>query len=66
MLTDYLFWLFRVKKIEVHYTPTVEIKDYNVLIDLQPFYYIPIKKKNKLTKQSLNYLIMTIILLEIL
>ena len=28
-----------------YYTPTVEIKDYNVLIDLQPFYDIPIKNK---------------------
>ena len=49
-----------------YYTPTVEIKDYNVLIDLQPFYDIPIKIKIKLTNQLLNYLIMTIILLEIL
>ena len=28
-----------------YYTPTVEIKDYNVLIDLQPFYHIPIRNK---------------------
>ena len=27
-----------------YYTPTVEIKDYNILIDLQPFYDISIKK----------------------
>ena len=30
-----------------YYTPTVEIKDYNVLIDLQPFYDIPIKNKEQ-------------------
>ena len=28
-----------------YYTPTVETKDYNVLIDQQPFYEIPIKNK---------------------
>ena len=27
--------------------PTVEIKDYNVLIDVQPFYDIPIKNKEQ-------------------
>ena len=27
-----------------YYTPTIEIKEYNVLIDLQPFYDTPIKK----------------------
>ena len=26
------------------YTPTVEIKDYNIIIDGEPFYEIPIKK----------------------
>ena len=31
-------------------TPTVEIKDYNVLIDLQPFYDIPIKSKEQTTR----------------
>ena len=30
-----------------YYTPTVEIKDYNVLIDQQPFYEIPIKNKEE-------------------
>ena len=30
-----------------YYTPTVEIKDYNVLIDLQPFFDIPIKNKEQ-------------------
>ena len=33
-----------------YYTPTVEIKDYNVIIDGQPFYEI----KKKLIKQLLN------------
>ena len=28
-----------------YYTPTVEIKDYDVIIDRQPFYEIPIKNK---------------------
>ena len=27
-----------------YYTPTVEIKDYNIIIDGEPFYEIPIKK----------------------
>ena len=30
-----------------YYTPTVEIKDYNVLINLQPFYDLPIKNKEQ-------------------
>ena len=30
-----------------HYTPTVEIKDYNVIIDGEPFYEIPIKNKEE-------------------
>ena len=29
-----------------YYTPTVEIKDYNVIIDGEPFYEIPIKNKD--------------------
>ena len=33
-----------------YYMPTVEIKDYNVLIDLQPFYDIPIKNKEQTYK----------------
>ena len=33
-----------------YYTPTVEIKDYNFLIDLQPFYDIPIKNKEQTYK----------------
>ena len=30
-----------------YYTPTVEIKGYNILIDQQPFYEIPIKNKQE-------------------
>ena len=30
-----------------YYTPTVEIKDYNVIIDKEPFYEIPIKNKEE-------------------
>ena len=30
--------------------PNIEIKDYNVLIDLQPFYDIPIKNKEQTYK----------------
>ena len=30
-----------------YYTPTVEIKDYNVVIDGEPFYEIPIKNKEE-------------------
>ena len=37
-----------------YYTPTAEIKDYNVIIDGEPFYEIPIKIKKKLIKQLLN------------
>ena len=33
-----------------YYTPTVEIKDYNVLIDLQPFYDILVKNKEQTYK----------------
>ena len=33
-----------------YYTPTVETKDYNVLIDLQHFYDIPIKNKEQTYK----------------
>ena len=33
-----------------YYTPNIEIKDYNVLIDLQPFYDIPIKNKEQTYK----------------
>ena len=37
-----------------YYTPTVEIKDYNVIIDGEPFYKIPIKIKEKFIKKLLN------------
>ena len=33
-----------------YYTPTVEIKDYNVIIDGEPFYEIPIKNKEETYK----------------
>ena len=33
-----------------YYMPTAEIEDYNVLIDLQPFYDIPIKNKEQTYK----------------
>ena len=33
-----------------YYTPTVEIKDYSVLIDGKPFYEIPIKNKKQTYK----------------
>ena len=33
-----------------YYTPTVEIKDYNVIIDEEPFYEIPIKNKEETYK----------------
>ena len=32
------------------YMPSVEIKDYNILIDQQPFYVIPIKNKEEIYK----------------
>ena len=34
-----------------YYTPTVEIKDYNVIIDGEPFYEIPIKNKEETYKE---------------
>ena len=33
-----------------YYTPSVEIKDYNVLVDQQPFYDIPIKNREETYK----------------
>ena len=33
-----------------YYTPTVEIKDYNVIIDREPLYEIPIKNKEETYK----------------
>ena len=33
-----------------YYTPTVEIKDYNVIIDGEPFYETPIKNKEETYK----------------
>ena len=33
-----------------HYTPTVEIKDYNVIIDGKPFYEIPTKNEEETYK----------------
>ena len=38
-----------------YYTPTVEIKDYNVLIDLQSSYDVPIKNK-ELTYKAITEL----------
>ena len=37
-----------------YYTTTVEIKDYNVIIDGEPFCEIPIKIKKKRIKQLLK------------
>ena len=33
-----------------YYTPTAEIKDYNVILDREPFYEIPIKNKEETYK----------------
>ena len=38
-------------------TPTVEIKDYNVLIDQQPFYEIPIKNKEETYKATIEKMV---------
>ena len=35
-----------------YYTPTVEIKDYNVILDGEPFYEIPIKNKEETYKAT--------------
>ena len=37
-----------------YYMPNVAIKDYNVLIDLQPFYDIPIKNKEQTYKNIIE------------
>ena len=46
-----------MKKIEdlylKYYRSTVEIKDYNVIIDGEPFYEIPIKNKEE-TYKAMN------------
>ena len=34
-----------------YYTPTAEIKDYNVLTDQKPFFEIPFKNKDETYKQ---------------
>ena len=39
-----------------YYTPTVEIKEYNVLIDQKPFFDIPIRNKEQTYEQLLNWL----------
>ena len=38
------------KSFSKYYTPSVEIKDYNVLVDQKPFYEIPIKNKEQTYK----------------
>ena len=38
------------KYLSKYYTPTVEIKDYNVIIDGEPFYEIPIENKEETYK----------------
>ena len=48
---DYLSYHLKMKRIE-HlfskcYTPNVEIKDFNVLIDGKIFFNVPIKSKEK-------------------
>ena len=37
-----------------YYTPKVEIKDFNVLIDANSFFDVPVKKKKKHTKKLLR------------
>ena len=37
-----------------YYTPTVEIKDYNVLIDQKPFFDLPIKNKEQTYEQIIE------------
>ena len=37
-----------------YYIPNIEIKDYNVLTDLQPFYDIPIKNKEETYKNIIE------------
>ena len=37
----------KIDDLSQYITPTVKIKDYNVLIDQKPFYQIPIKNKEE-------------------
>ena len=55
MSIDYLFWLFKNEEdgssYFKYYTSTVEIKDYNVILDgREPFYEIPIRNKEETYK----------------
>ena len=56
MLTDYLYYLLKTKMIELlkYYLPNVEIKDYNVLIDGNAFFELPIKYRRNLRKNYSN------------
>ena len=51
------------KSFSKYYTPTVEIKDYNVIVDGEPFYEIPVKNKEEtykaITELIRNYLLRT-------
>ena len=57
-----MFWHLKRKKkddrssFSEYYTPTVEIKDYNILIDQQPFFEIPVKNKEE-TYQAITELV---------
>ena len=51
------------KSFSKYYTPTVEIKDYTVLIDQQPFYEILIKNKEE-TYKAITELIIKMVILQ--
>ena len=42
-----MYYLLKIKLIENHYLPKVEIKDYNVMIDGKSFFYQPISSSLK-------------------
>ena len=46
----------KIKTIEYHeyYTPNVEIKDFNVLIDGKSFFDTPVKNKEKIYEKSIE------------
>ena len=49
MFQGFLFWHMKMKMVEqtYYYTSTVEIKDYKILIDQEPFFELPVRNKKE-------------------
>ena len=57
MLTDYLSYLLKMKMTTSYYkyyVPSVEIKDYNVLVDGNPFFELHIKNLEETYEKSIQ------------